>query len=588
MTKHEIILDPITRIEGHMGVHAVLDDEKRKVVESHCYSTMFRGFEKILVGREPSDAIFITQRICGVCPVVHAYASTLANDMALNAPPPPLAISLRDLTDCAELLYDHAIHLFQLAGPEYSEAILSKFNRSWIDKAREYKCEYKDIHGYSTMYDLLKALNPLEGQLYLYTLKLEREARKLASLLGAKHPHINTFVPGGIARKWGISETEKALSLIFVLAGLAKLTVAVWEDISKFLYDAVNYDEVGIRAANLLCYGTVDDPESYNAKYEDMDLWGEKRLFTPGVVINGELITTKLKEIHLNVRQDISHSYYEKWDKEVDEDLEGNKIAAEHPWNKDTIHKPQSRDWNGKYSWGTAPRWLKDGELYALEAGPIARLYVSALAGKAVVTSPWAEVRTGNGEIRISLPETKSEMLKLSLVEAREFKWKVPSLKLEDGTPAINTIERNRARAYCHAYYSAISFAVTYNAISFIERGEVNVWKPFTKPKFSMGVGLNEAARGALGHWIIIKDEKIHRYQIITPSAWNISPKDRLDNPGPMEEAIKDTPITEESDPRSWTGIDILRIVRSYDPCLACTVYVFIRNINYCKRKVIA
>lgn len=577
MPIREMIFDPITRIEGHMAVHAIIDEDAKKVIDGHSYGTMFRGFEIILKGRDPPDSIFINQRVCGVCPVPHAYASALANDMALEATPPPLATALRDLTDSAELLYDHSIHLFQLAGPEYSEVIAKKFNPSWIDKAKNLNCEYGDIHGYSTIYDLMKALNPLSGELYLYTLKLERQARKLAALLGAKHPHVNTFVPGGVARAWGANETEKALSLVFALTGLSKLVVSVWEDLTKFLYDEIGYENVGQREANLISFGTIDDPEAYDAKYEDMSEWGEKRGYTPGVIHKGRLITTDLKKIHLGVRQYIKHSYYDEWETEVTEDPEGNPVAKEHPWNKETKPRPQPRDWNNRYSWGVAPRWFdkRNNESYVAEAGPIARIYASALAGKAYVESPWAEVKTGNGTVKISLPESRSELLKSTLFDAVEFEWKVPRLKLADGTPAVNTLERNRARAYCHAYYAVTAFKAMYNIISYLGKGQTEMWRPYNKQSDSLGVGLNEAARGALGHWMVVKDGKIHRYQIITPTAWNISPKDDNDRPGPVEEAIKGVPITEENEPNNWVGVDILRVVRSYDPCLACTVHVF-------------
>jgi hydrogenase large subunit len=308
-----------------------------------------------------------------------------------------------------------------------------------------------------------------------------------------------------------------------------------------------------------------------------MNRWGEKRGYTPGIVYRGRLITTDLKEIHLGVRQYVKHSYYDEWEKEITEDPEGNPIAKEHPWNKETKPKPQPRDWNGRYSWGIAPRWFdrRNNESYVVEAGPIARMYASALAGKVHIESPWAEVKTGNGVVRISLPESRSELLKPSLFDAMEFEWKIPKITMVDGTPAVNALERNKARAYCHAYYAAAAFKAMHEIISYLGKGQTEMWRPHNKPSESLGVGLNEAGRGALGHWLVVRDGKIHRYQIITPTAWNISPKDDRDRPGPVEEAMKGVPITEENEPDDWVGVDILRVVRSYDPCLACTVHVF-------------
>lgn len=576
MGKIEVILDPITRIEGHMAIHAVMDSDSRKVVEAHSYATMFRGFEIILKGRDPPDAIFINQRICGVCPVPHAYAAAMAEDMALGASPPPLAIVLRNLTDAAEILYDHPIHLFQLAGPEYSAAIVSKFNKAWWEAAKDFTCEHRDVHGKSTMAELMAALNPFEGDIYLYTLKMERHARKLASLLGAKHPHVNTFVPGGVARTWTANEATKVLSMVMALAGFSKLVVRVWDDIARFLYE-VGYEWAGARPANMIAYGTIEDPEEYDGKYENMSRWGDKKMLPPGVVYHGELVTHDLKEINLGVRQFVTHSYYDEWSQEFDKDPEGNPLDARHPWNKETIPKPQERDWNGKYSWGTAPRWYdRSGRKYVVEAGPISRIYVSALAGLTNFDSPYSAIHTGGGRVKISLPETKSELLPPSLWEAMDFEWRVPDLSY-GGVPYVNTIERLKARAYNHAYYAASALLDVLHMIKYMGEGKTSVWTKFERPEFSMGVGMNEAARGALGHWIVVKNGKIHRYQIITPTAWNISPMDADGDYGPVEEAAVDTPITEDhGTPDNWVGVDPMRVARSYDPCLACTVHLYL------------
>lgn len=574
MGVREIVFDPLTRIEGHMGIHAKLDENKKKVLDSYCYGTMFRGFEMILKNRDPPDSIFLTQRICGVCSVVHGYTSTLANDMALNSPPPPLAISLRNFIDIAEIIYDHSLHLFQLAGPDYSENILRSFNSSWIIDARSFKCIYRNIHGYRYIHELFKNLNPFKGKIYLFTLKLERKARKLASYLGGKHPHVSVFVPGGIARSWTTTDLQKAMSMLSILTCLSKLVVAVWEDVSHFLYEIVDYKDNGIRRANLISFGSIEDPLYYDAKYEDMDEWGIKRRISPGIIINGKLLRRSFKQINLGVREYVKHSLYIDWDEDIKNDLEGYKIAREHPWNKKTYPLPQKKSWKTKYSWLTSPRWQdpNNGRIHVLEAGPIARLYSTSLLGKVEISSPWSEIHTGNGMIQVSLPASKNEESPDNLIDPIEFKWKIPSLKDQRQNPAINTIERNRARAFCHAYYVALAYQEINSIMKFMIEGKTKVWRKFERPEFSLSVGLSEAARGALGHWMIVKDKKIYRYQVITPSAWNFSPRDHNDSPGPVEDSIINSPITEESNADIWTGIDIMRIVRSFDPCLACSV----------------
>jgi len=573
MSIREVYLDPITRIEGHLSIHVKMDVNAKKIIDAHSIATMFRGWEIILKRRDPPDAIFITQRICGVCPVPHGYASAIALDMALQVSPPPLAIVLRNLCYAAEILYDHPIQLFQLAGPDFSALEVEKFNPTFWNAAQTYSCEYRDVHGYATIADLIKAMNPLSGELYLFALKMERLGRKMASLIGAKHPHVNTFVPGGIARTWGIKEAEQLASMVITLTGFMKMVYAVWEDIIQFFYD-MGYENVGVRPANLIAFGSIEDPDKYNAKYEDITEWGRARLITPGVVLNGELITTDLKDIHLRVREFVEHSFYEEWEGEFSEDPEGNPLDPNHPWNKETRPKPVSTSFTGKYTWATTPRWAYNGAYHVLGAGPIARMWTTAAAGLVNITDPFVEIRTGNGQITLELPETRSEDLPQSLWDATEIVWSVPDISV-NGTKVINTLERYRARAFCVAYYAATALHDLYLMIDLVNKGKVEVWHQFTRPALSFGVGLNEAARGALGHWVVVKNGRIHRYQVITPTNWNVSPRDPNGNPGPIEEALIDTPITEESDASNWVGIDAVRTVRSFDPCLACTVHMY-------------
>lgn len=581
----EIILDPITRIEGHMAIHVKIDTITKKVTEAHSYGTMFRGWEIILKDRDPPDAVFLTQRICGVCPVPHAYASAISLDMALNVSPPSLGIVLRNLTNAAEITYDHPIHLFQLAGPDYSEAIVSKFNTSLWNAAQTWNCQNRDIHGYSTMADLMTAMNPISGQLYLFSLRIERLCRKAASLLGAKHPHVNTFIPGGVARTWGTDDAERLVSMFITITGFMKLLVSVWEDISTFLYDT-GYIWAGARPANMIAYGSIEDPDYYDGTYQNMDTWAEKRLLTPGVVLNGQLVTTNLKDIHLGVREFIEHSFYDDWTGEFSTDPGGNALDKRHPWNKETIPHPGATNYSQKYSWGTAPRWYNksDGNIYALEAGPIARFWTTASAGKVSVSDPFVSISTGGGKISISLPETRSEILPSSLYDAMDMEWNVPVLQ-QSGIRYVNLVERLKARAYNGAYYAASALHNIYLMIDLLKKGKTDVWNKFDRPvETSFGVGLNEAGRGALGHWVIVRNKKIHRYQIITPTTWNIAPAHNS-TPGPVEEACIDTPVTEDNDPSKWVGLDAIRVARSFDPCLACTVHVFIGN-RYIKKDI--
>lgn len=568
MSVREIFLDPITRIEGHLGIHVIIDINQRKITDAHAIATMFRGWEIILKNRDPPDAIFITQRICGVCPVPHAYASAIAVDMALKTTPPPLSTVLRNLTDAAEILYDHPIQLFQLAGPDFSALEVSKFNPSFYAAAQSYPCEWRSIHGYATIKDIMEAMNPFSGEIYIFTLKMERLARKMASLLGAKHPHVNTFIPGGISRTFSANEAEQLASMVVALAGFSKYVWTIWDDLIKFFYDQ-GYNVIGEEPVNLIAFGSIEDPEIYDATYENMSDWGRSRLIKPGVIINGNLVESDLKKIHLGVREFVVHSFYNDWETEAEyaEDPEGNELDPRHPWNKETKPAPTNTSFSAKYTWATTPRWQRGNDIYPMEAGPLARMWTTSLQAMNI-SDPFVSITTGNGQITIELPDTRSDLLPPSLWDSMEISWSIPGKS--------TTLERYMARAFCHVYYAASALHDMYLMIDLLNKGKTELWNKFKKPSLSFGVGLNEAARGALGHWVIVKNGRIHRYQIITPTNWNVSPRDPNNNPGPIEQALMGSPVTEETEPDDWVGVDAVRTVRSFDPCLACTVHTYV------------
>ncbi len=567
----EIYIEPLTRIEGHLGIHAVGDLEKRKYVDAHSYAVMFRGFEIILKGREPADAIWITQRICGVCPTPHGMASVQCIDMTYNVSPPPFGVIIRNLIHISEQLYDALLGCGILEGPDYSEPIVKKLNPSWWDKAKDAEAENRDLHGYGTIADIMRALTPLKGTLWLRCLQLAKMGRKMASLFGGKHPHVNSFVPGGVAKTVTASDIEMFSAMLSQHIAFTKEFVSAFDDLLNFLIE-IGYEDVGRREANLISYGSYDDPYAYTGKYEDLSKWGEKRKVTPGVVIKGDLITTDLAEINLGVREFVAHSYYEEWEHTRAHPLV-SELSVWHPWNKDTKPAPgRPRDWNGKYSWGTAPRWEDwkkrvDGKMHVVEAGPLSRMWTTA-KGKKV------EESTGNS-LKFTLPKATVAGFRVS--DEMTFEWKVPR--------AVNAIERIRARAYYHAYSAYVAYDMLLKALDMIKRGETKIWTEYKRPSEGIGVGLIEAMRGALGHWCIMKRGKIYRYQVITPSTWNESPRGPGGEPGPYEEAIIDTPITEEGE--ELDGIDVVRAIRSFDPCLACSIHVYKGNEMTSKKEIL-
>ena len=558
----EVFIEPLTRIEGHLAIYATADLETKRYVEAYVYGTMFRGIEVILKGREPADAIWITQRICGVCPTPHGLASVECVDMTYNAPPTPFAVAMRDLALASDQMYDSSLGCGILQGPDYSEAIVKRLNPDWWNEAQKRKAERSDLHGYGTIADIMRALNPISGSLWLKCLQMAKIGRKMASLIGGKHPHVNSFVPGGVAKTVTASDLEMFAAMLAQQIAFSKELTAAFDDLAEFLVD-VGYGEAGVRENNFLSYGAYDDPYAYNAKYEDMAEWGEKRSVTPGVVIGGELVTTDLVEINVGIREYVTHSYYEEWDgRDLEKDPLGNELAPEHPWNKDTLPKPgPPKAWEGKYSWTTAPRWHDwrkriDGEVHVLEAGPIARLWVTAKARKVPES-------TGSS-LKFTLP--RASVVGFRVTEELTLEWKIPE--------KVNAIERVRARAYYHAYSAYVAYSILLKALEMVKKGEDRIWNPYRRPKEGIGVGLVEAMRGALGHWCIMRNGRVHRYQVITPTTWNASPRGPKGEPGPYEKAILESPVTEPVSER-LNGIDVVRIVRSFDPCLACSVHVF-------------
>ena len=562
-TTTEINIEPLTRIEGHMGIHAEADLEAGKYVDAHCYATMFRGLEEILKGREPADAIWLTQRTCGVCPTPHATASVIAVDMAYNAPPPPFAIGIRNLIEMAEEVYDGALGCGILEGPDYSEAITAKLNPDIMQKANKTNAPRAESHGYATIGDIMRGLNPVVGSLWLKCLNASKVGIKMMSLLGGKHPHIQTFIPGGVAKTVSMEELERYYALLAQEVAFTKELVAVFDDLLDFLADA-GLDKVGQTSVNLISHGMYDDPTAYDAKYRNMSSWGEKRAITPGIIINGKLITTDLIEINVGINEFVAHSYYDETKMaEIASDPLGNKLSKDHPWNEETPPRPgKEKDWDNKYTWAKTPRWHDwkkkvDGETHVLEAGPISRMWITAMTKKVPES-------TGNS-IKFTLPA--GAVVGYRVPREVTMEWKIPT--------SINALERIRARAYFHALSAYLAYKQFVQVADLINKGMTNVWNKYNRPKNGIGVGMTEAMRGALAHWVVMKNGKIHRYQIITPTAWNVSPRDHLERPGPYEQAIIGTPITEKPSNGKIDGIDVVRTIRSFDPCLACTVQVY-------------
>jgi hydrogenase large subunit len=558
----EMAWDPITRIAGGFAFQCKADLTNKKFIDAHGTATLFRGYEVILKGRDPRDAVFISSRACGVCGGVHSTCSAMAQEMAYGCQPPPLGIVVRNLGEAAEMMYDHPLINFNLIGPDYSEVLVKGTNPKLLEEANRTPAEQRDIHGYATIGDIMRGLNPLTGKAYVEGLQISRVAREMASLMLGKYPHPSTILPGGVSTTLSATTFNEYYVRLTKFIDYAKKMITFWDDLVNFFYEQLpDYEKVGSRPHNLNCLGIYDDPEVCDYKYEHANEWGEKRMVTPGLVVNGELKTTKLIEIHLGAEEYVEHSFYEKWDGGklfVEKDPLGNPVGRFHPWNKVTIPKPGPINYVQKYSWDCTPRWGPDH--LTMESGPIARHWVTALAGK--VNTPF--IKATERSIRMTLPK--------AAMPEMEFQWKIPK--------TLNALERGpKARAYHTAYVALVGLTFVLKAFELLRAGKTKTWAEFKIPDRCIGVGFHEAGRGWLSHHLVIEGGKIANYQILTPSTWMASPRDPWGKPGPYEESVMNTPIVEEiTAPEAFKGIDVLRTIRSYDPCMPCTVHMYTGN----------
>src|SRR5918911_586868 len=270
----DVTISPVTRVAGALSFHAVADLQNRKFLEANSIATLFRGYEVILKGRDPRDAIFISSRACGVCGGVHSTTAALALEMAFGIYPPPMGIVARNLLLSLEYLYDHPLHLFLLAGPDYSEPAVRETNPELWERAHTVTARGRDIHGYATIADLMTDMTPLTGKLYAEALHMTRVAREAYVLIGGKYPHPQTIVPGGISATIDISDLNEINLRIAKFFDYGQKVVGIWNDLVGFFYEAnPQYADVGSRPKRLVEPGQWDDPFEFDGTYENADEW---------------------------------------------------------------------------------------------------------------------------------------------------------------------------------------------------------------------------------------------------------------------------------------------------------------------------
>jgi hydrogenase large subunit len=507
-----------------------------------------------------------------VCGGVHATVSALATEMAFGICPPPLGVEVRNLGEVAEMFYDHPLHLGLLAGPDYSTSIVSVTNPELVTRAEKTLSPHGDIHGYTTIKDIMDAMNPLTGKIYLEALEWTRVGRIMCMLMYGKYPHPSTLVPGGVSTTITTTSFNEYYAQLGKILDWCKVMPRIWDDLLDFFLEAnPDYELVGARPTNLAQTGIWDDSEAYDATYANCNAWGNKRWALPGMIIDGTLRTTNLTDINIGFEEFIEHSFYDDWSnggttQRYATDPLGNPISPYHPWNKTTIPRPVATSFKEKYTWDTAPRWDRQ----SVETGTYGRMWTTALAGR-TPDNPFFEA-TGDG-LRMILPRH-------TLPETELF-WPVPR--------TLCALERNRARAYACAFTAVIGMNCLLKAFEYWRMGETKVHTPFRIPRDErVAVGFWEAGRGWLVHHEVIDKGRIVNYQITTPSTLNAAPTDPFGTLGPYEQAIVDTPLLESVPDDQVKGIDVLRAIRSFDPCMPCTTHmdtgkgVIVREVNSC------
>lgn len=538
-----VVLDPVSRVGGLMALEATLDRQRGELVESSVLATMFRGYELILEGRDVRDAVFVSSRACGLCGGAHATCAALACEMAFGIVPPPMAIAARNLMSALEYLVDLPAALFLRAGPDYSRSVVERTTPAVWQQAERTPAPGNAVHGFARIADIMSALSRPSGELYREAIGKVRTAGAAYVVIGGKYPHPQTMVPGGVSTYIDTQDLSEMLLRVSGLLDYAQRVVLIWNDLVDFFYDAdPRFRDLGSLPLNFISLGQWDDPLAYDATYENSAEWGERRWATPGAVVDGRLITTSLPEIESSVEEYVDHSFYEQWS------ASSGRPSPNHPAGKSTIPQPAEASLQGKYSWSTAPRWRGK----RMDTGAYAHLWTTALARK-IPHRRFIEP-TGHS-LRLAMPQGR--------FPATELEWRAPQ--------DWGTLERLRARAYALAYAALVAYEHALVALDFKRTGEDRISTRFQTARGThQGAGLWGSARGYLSHHITVDSGVIQAYQILSPSTWTISPRDALGHPGPCEQAVNGPFVADGAD----SGyIDVLRTIRSFDPCVACATH---------------
>ena len=563
MSGAHIIVDPITRIEGHLRVEAVID-ENNTVTDAFISATMFRGIETILKGRDPRDAGLLSMRICGVCTGTHYQRSIEAVENAFGVTIPKNARLVRNLIQGGLYIHDHVVHFYHLHGLDWVDitaaleadpALAEEEAFKWCDtpygvsksdliqvqeKLKKFVKQgrlgiFSNAYWGNSSYKLTPEQNLIATAHYLQALDMQRDAAKLMSIFGGKMPHPQSLVVGGVTCVQDIKNPQRIALYKTILKKFRHfIKTAYLPDLAmagvKYVDEAL--DGIGSGLKNFMTYGDyrLDDTGFYNAKL----------LFPSGVVLGGDL-SKYIPFDQSKVVEDVTHSWYE------------DNAKPLHPYDGVTNPKYTGMEkkedgyaylkTDEKYSWIKSPIY----DDHRVEVGPLARLVVGVAAGDERITKYVTGFLALLGE----------------------------KLGLEGPAPTsalFSTVGRTAARAIETEMMADVMLEWVDELAANVASGDLSTWTEFdfdTVSKDAKGYGLAEAPRGALGHWVKIKDGKIENYQAVVPSTWNAAPRDYKERMGAYEAALIGTKVSNVDQP-----LELLRTIHSFDPCIACAVHI--------------
>ena len=559
-----IVIDPITRIEGHLRVE--IEVNNGIITDAYSSGTMVRGIETILKGRDPRDAWAFVGRVCGVCTSTHSLTSVRTVENALGISVPPNAELIRNLMANALYIQDHVVHFYVLHALDWVDVVsalkadpaeasriaqsISRWPKSSVGYFKDIQKRFKNFvdsgqlgifaNGYwgHSSYKLPPEVNLIAVAHYLEALEWQKELVKVHTVFGGKNPHPNYLV-GGVPCSINIDEAN-ALNAER-LATVGKL----FEDAKTFVEQVYVPDLLTIASFYKKDWGAIGGGLSNYLSFGDFPTNGynnpDSFKIPRGVILNRDLSTIhEVKaEDPTQIQEYINNSWY---------NYSGGNDVGLHPWDGETDlnytgPKPpyEHLDFTQKYSWVKTPRWKG----HAMEVGPLSRMLVGYAAGK---------------------PEFKA------VVDSALKALDVPV------TALFSTLGRTAARGLETKLTCDWALEFYQQLLDNIKNGDTRTqnnekWEPESWPELSKGVGLVEAPRGALSHFIVIKDQKIENYQLVVPTTWNASPRDTEGKKSAYEESLIGTPVADPNVP-----IEVLRTIHSFDPCLACAVHVYDEN----------